>query len=177
MAWAVLNSPRIASPGALKYLANGWSLKPYLQAQTGLPYSLTVNGTTPNQCYAAGCLEAAGSGLSGTSISYIPQIGRNTFRYPRTINLDMRAEKDFTFREKYDVQLLGEAFNLANHQNVTGIITTGYQLSTVTPPTGSAAAPTSTLVYQNATFGAVTAANSNNAYQTRQVQLALRVVF
>ncbi len=178
VAWAVLNAPGISSHGsALSYLTNGWSLKPYLQAQSGLPYSLTISGTVPNQCYVLGCLEAAGSGLAGTGITYIPQIGRNTFRYPRTINLDMRAQKDFTFAEKYNLQLIGEAFNLANHQNVTAITSQGYVLNTVSPtPAGTPGTPTSTLNYQTS-FGAVTATNSNNAYQTRQVQLAVRLVF
>ena len=72
--------------------------------------------------------------------------------------------------------MIGEAFNLANHQNVTGLNTTGYSLNTVQPATGSSAAPTSTLVYQTG-FGSVTSANSNNAYQVRQVQLALRLTF
>ena len=176
VAWAVLNAPGISGGNALKYLTNGWSLKPYLQMQSGLPYSLTMTGTVPNACYVSGCFEAAGSGLAGTGITYIPQIGRNTYRYPRTINLDLRAQKDFTFAEKYNLQLIGEAFNLANHQNVTGITSQGYVLNTAQPATGNPAMPVSTLNYQT-TFGAVTNANSNNAYQTRQIQLALRLTF
>ncbi|HMF54375.1 MAG TPA: TonB-dependent receptor [Edaphobacter sp.] len=171
--WAVFDAPGVSSGSALKYLANGWSLKPYFQMQSGLPYTLSVSGTAPNQCYVAGCMIANSSGVGGTGVSYIPQVGRNTFRNPRTINLDLRAQKDFTFAEKYNLQLIGEAFNLANHQNVTGINTTGYVLNTSqTNP----AAPVSTLSYQP-TFGSVTAANTNNAYQVRQIQLALRLVF
>ena len=49
---------------------------------------------------------------------------------PRTINLDMRAQKTFNIAEKYNLELIGEAFNLANHQNVTGVNTTGYILNT-----------------------------------------------
>jgi hypothetical protein len=176
VAWAILNSPSISGNRAVKYLANGWSFKPLFQMQSGLPYSLNVTGTVPNSCYAAGCLEANSTGLGGTGITYIPQIGRNTFRNPRTINLDARVEKDFTFAEKYNLQLLGEAFNLANHQNVTGINNTGYILNTVPPTAPSAARPTSTLNYQS-TFASVTAANANNVYQTRQIQLALRLLF
>ncbi len=174
--WAILNSPRLSTDSALKYIANGWSLKPLFQMQSGLPYSLTVSGTVPNQCYVQGCLEANSSGLGGTGISYIPAIGRNTFRYPRTIDLDARVQKDFTIAERYNLQLIGEAFNLANHQNVTGINGTGYSLNTVSPPAGNPAPPTSTLVYQP-TFGTVTSANSNNVYQVRQIQLALRLLF
>ncbi|MDQ2834285.1 MAG: TonB-dependent receptor [Acidobacteriota bacterium] len=171
--WAIFNVPGVEGHSAVSYLTNGWSLKPLVQVQSGLPYSLIVSGNVPNQCYVLGCLEAAGSGLGGTGITYIPAVGRNTFNNPRTINVDIRAQKDFTFAEKYNVQLIGEAFNLANHQNVTGINNTGYVLSTsqTTP-----AAPTSTLNYQP-TFGTVTSANSNNVYQPRQVQVAVRLTF
>ena len=173
--WALLNLPGTTGGSALKYVTNGWSLKPLVQIQSGLPYSLSVTGSVPNQCYAAGCLEANSSGLAGTGVSYVPQIGRNSFTYPRTINVDLRAEKDFQVAEKYSVQLIGEAFNLANHQNATGINTSGYVLNT-TQAANPTQAPTATLNFQP-TFGSVTASNANNTYQVRQVQLALRLLF
>jgi hypothetical protein len=175
VAWALLNFPGVSAGNRLKWVANGWSLKPLLQTQTGLPYSVTVGGTTPNQCYyTAGCFQAAGSGLSGTGITYIPQIGRNTFKYPVTVQSDLRAQKDFTFAEKYNLQLIGEAFNIANHLNVTGVTAQGYT-STVTQGSPTVA-PTANLVYQP-TFQSITSANSNYAYSPRQIQLALRLVF
>ncbi|GGA69597.1 hypothetical protein GCM10011507_21410 [Edaphobacter acidisoli] len=175
VAWALFNFPEVHGNGALKWLANGWSLKPLLQTQTGLPFSLTVGGSIPNQCYyTAGCFEAAGSGLSGTGVSYIPQIGRNTFRQPATVQADLRAEKDFTFAERYHLQLIGESFNLPNHLNVTGETTQGYtdSISQGSPTQ----APTAKLTYQP-TFKAITNANSNYAYSPRQIQLALRLLF
>lgn len=173
--WALLNFPGVHDGSVLKWAANGWSLKPLLQAQTGLPYSATVGGTTPNQCYyTTGCLESAGSGLSGTGISYIPQIGRNTFHQPTTIQADLRAEKDFTFSDRYHLQLIGEAFNLPNHLNITGLTTQGYT-STVTQGSPTTA-PTANLVFQP-TFQSVTSANSNYAYSPRQIQLAVRLLF
>ena len=174
--WAVLNIPGLAGHSPLTYATNGWSIKPLVQAQSGLPYSLTVGGTVPNQCYVAGCLEANSSGLGGTGVTYIPAIGRNTYNNPRTIDIDMRIEKDFKLKERYNLELFGEAFNLANHQNVTGITSQGYTLNTVQPAAGNPAPPTSTLVYQSA-FGSVTAANGNNSYQVRQVQIAARITF
>ena len=157
-----------------RYVANGWSLKPLLQAQSGLPYSVTVGGSTPNQCYAKGCLQAWSFGLGGTGVNFIPQLGRNTFRYPRTIVADLRAQKEFTFAEKYNLQLIGEAFNLANHQNITGIATQGYS-NTVTQG-ATPGATSSALVYQTS-YGKTNTVNSNYAYGTRQIQLAVRLVF
>ncbi len=174
--WALLNFPGMSSGNLLlKELSNGWSLKPLVQAQTGAPYSLTVNGTTPNQCYyGAGCLEATGSGLSATGVSYSAQFGRNTSQQPSTIQADLRAEKDFTFAERYNLQLIGEAFNLPNHLNITGLTGTGY---TSTVNQGSpTVAPTANLVFQP-TFQSVNTANNNYAYSPRQIQLALRLTF
>ncbi len=169
--WAVLNAPGIAGKGALSYLTNGWSIKPLIQMQSGLPYSAIVSGTTPNQCYVSGCFEAAGtSGVTGTGVTYLPTAGRDAFTLPRTIVVDTRVQKDFTFMEKYNLQLIGEAFNLANHQNVTSVNTTGYALTTNT------ATNTNTLTYQSG-FQTVQTANSNYAYSPRLIQLAARLVF
>lgn len=168
--WAVINAPKLNTDSPLKYLANGWSLKPLVQAQTGLPYSATVGGTTPNQCYVAGCYEVAGSGFTGTGVTYDPVVGRNAFTLPRTFVVDLRVQKDFTIAEHYNLQLIGEAFNLANHQNVTGVTTQAYSFATTTNTN------TNTLTY-SPSFGVPTSANSNYAYSPRLIQLAMRLQF
>lgn len=175
VAWALLNAPGIHGRNPLKYLTNGWSLKPLLQVQSGLPYSVNTSGNAPNQCYfSIGCLESAGSGLSGTGVGYIPFFGRNSQRQPVTAVVDARVQKDFSIHEKYNLQLIGEAFNLANHQNITGVNSTGYAITTAQ---GSATvAPTATLVYQP-TFQTTTSANSNYAFSPRLIQIAARLVF
>jgi outer membrane receptor protein involved in Fe transport len=163
--WAVMNAPGIHSDSPLKYLANGWSLKPYIQVQSGLPYSALTTGTAANQCTGIGCLQAASSGITGTgATAYLPFVGRNTFTFPRTIEIDLRVQKEFTFHERYNLQLFGEAFNLANHENVTGVNSTAYGI------TGN------TLTYQ-AAFGTTSSANTNYAYGPRVIQIAARVVF
>ena len=53
-------------------------------------------------------------------------IGRNSFRQKRTINMDLRLSKRVRFGERYPVELLGEAFNIFNHQSVTVVNNTGY---------------------------------------------------
>jgi hypothetical protein len=98
----------------------------------------------------------------------IDVIGRNTFRMKRTINADLRLAKRFHFTERFSAEVLGEAFNLFNHQNVTGVNNTGYSVG------GTAAAPT--LTY-SASFGKVTNTNSNYAYLSRQVQIGFRFFF
>ncbi len=171
--WAIVNVPGVNRSSYLKYLANGWSLKPVFQMQSGLPYSLNTSGNVPNQAFGSatgcaangvGCYQRAGSGLSGTGVTYIPQLGRNTRQYPRDIVFDLRAQKSFTIFEKYNLELIGESFNLANHQNVTSVNTIGYTFSG------------STLQY-NSTAGTPANSNSNFSYSPRQIQLAARLTF
>ncbi len=177
--WAILNIPGVSAKDTLaSYFANGWSVKPLIALQSGLPYSATVSGSTPQQCNAVGCLatsSASTSGLQGTSISYIPQLGRNTLNYPRTINVDTRVQKDIRLHENYTLQLIAEAFNLANHQNVTGINGGAYTL-TSTPNANTTLAPTATLT-PTTSFSTVSATNSTYAYAPRQFQFALRLAF
>lgn len=174
VAWAALTAPGTKGNNWLSYVTNGWSVNPLIQFQTGLPYSVLVTGNAPNQCSVAGCLISNGSGLGGTSATYIPQLGRNTQKYPSTVNNDLRVTKSFKFAEKYNLQLLGEAFNLANHRNITGINTTAY---TITSSVGTTAAATSSYLNYGTSFGSITAANSNSSYQTRQIQLAAKLFF
>ncbi|MGI4757722.1 MAG: TonB-dependent receptor domain-containing protein [Janthinobacterium lividum] len=177
--WAILNIPGVAAKDSLaSYFANGWSIKPLVAIQSGLPYSATVSGSTPQQCNAAGCLAAStatSSGLQGTSISYIPQLGRNTFQFPRTINVDTRVQKDFRIHENYTLQVIAEAFNLANHQNVTTINSGAYTLASANNA-NPALAPTATLTPVTS-FGTVSATNSTYAFAPRQFQFALRLQF
>ncbi|HEY4008612.1 MAG TPA: TonB-dependent receptor [Acidobacteriaceae bacterium] len=174
VAWAMLTVPGTSGSNWLSYVTNGWSVNPLVQFQTGLPYSAVVSGSAPNQCSKAGCLESNGSGLAGTGVTYIPLLGRNTLKYPSTVNNDLRITKAFKIGDRYNLQLLGEAFNLANHRNITGINSQAY---TITSAVGSTpGATTSSLVY-GSSFGTVTAANSNASYQTRQIQIAARLFF
>jgi hypothetical protein len=167
----------------LTYLTNGWSVKPLIQIQNGLPYSATYSGTTPQSCYGAGCLVPA-TGIEGTAATtnFIPFLGRNTFTLPRTVVVDARVEKDFRFAEKYDLQLIGEAFNLANHVNITGSgSTSAFALGTTnknalgTPAAQNITFAPSFLTTTTVAGGAT--ANSNFAYSPRLIQLAARIVF
>ena len=175
--WAILNAPGVANDHSLLgYVVNGWSIRPLVQIQTGLPYSATVAGSTPQSCYAVNCLASSAattSGLLGTGVSYIPLIGRNSFKIPRSILIDARLQKSLKLYDRYTLELFAEAFNLANHQNVTGINSSAYTIATTKNGT---AAPTVALT-PNASFGTVSAYNGNYAYSPRQFQFAARVTF
>ena len=165
--------------GALGYLTNDWELAPIYSAQSGLPYSLVTSGTpTETVVDAAGdkvVYNALGSGINGSNgRKGIDVFGRNTFQMKRTINMDMRLSKKIRFGEHYRAEILGEAFNIFNHQNVTGVNNTGYIIGSTTNPVTKAVAPT--LTY-NSSFGQVTNTNSNFAYTPRQIQIGFRFFF
>ncbi len=200
--WAIFNLPGIAKEkSALAYATNGWSIKPLIQAQSGLPYSATVSGTTPNFCtdntafnksgtpfcastattasYAP--ITASNTGLLGTGVTYLPQVGRDTFNNPRVVNVDVRLQKDFRVKEGINFQLYIEGFNLANHQNQTGVNAGAFTINSPAPSTATATtagSPNGTANLVSTTnFGTVSNTNSNYAYSPRQFQIAGRVTF
>jgi outer membrane receptor protein involved in Fe transport len=173
--WAILQYPGNSHSWA-RFLSDGWHLNPVLQMQNGLPYSAAVSGTQPKGGTNAAPLSAAGSGMNGSGSSgYLLQLGRNTFRQPSTTVLDCRLQKDLRMSERFNLELLGEMFNVLNHQNVTGMNTTAYSINSTA----------NTLVYQPATgagvnasgFGTVNNADSNFVYSQRQVQLGIKLDF
>ena len=156
------------------YLLDGWGLNPLVQLQNGLPYSALTssfpNGTSPSSGW---------NGAGGTA--FLPVLGRNTLTYRRSEVLDMRAEKDLTFHEKYNLELIAECFNVFNHENVTSVNTTGYTFGSSTPGNSAKGYTgeqtyTTPLTY-NPSFGTATNVNSNYAYSPRQVQVAIRLEF
>jgi hypothetical protein len=158
-------------------LANGYALAPTATAQTGLPYSLHTSGSVPyirylNQFGQTEKLSGLGSSINGSGgATWIPAVGRNTYRYPGTYTIDLRVSRTIPFSEKTRLELMVQGFNLMNHQNVTQISTLGYMIS---GPSSASANPT--LTWQP-TFGTVTNSNSTNLYRERQLELVLRLRF
>lgn len=174
--YGVATSPwRIHGP--LSYLLNDYELAPDLQMQSGLPYSVGISGSS-SKLYADGSttqqsIISTGSFNGTGGANRIPGFDRNAFQAPRTVNVDLRMSKKLTIKEHYNLEFLAEAFNLANHQNVTGVGATAYvvtedttnHLNTLTP-------------YTATPFQSVTSTdNSNFAYNVRQIQMALRLNF
>jgi hypothetical protein len=183
---AVANSPW-KKDGWLGYITNDWTLAPIFQFQTGLPFSLGTSGNAPGGV-------PGGGGVNGSGGAFrIDAVGRNTFRFPSTYVQDLRLSKTIKVQERYSIELLADAFNLANHTNVTGVTTLGYSVSTgtVATPGGnvvcSSAAPCLNFNTSGPTpttgapfapqIGVPNSANSNFSYSPRQLQLGVRVKF
>ncbi len=163
--------------GITGYLLNGYSLAPVAEVRNGLPYSLRTAGAVPSIKYVDSVnrietLSGLGDSINGSGgDNRIAEVGRNTFRYPSVCNVDLRAAKVMKFKEHVDLELMGEAFNLLNHQNVTSLDSTGYLIDGAKSP-----ASMPRLTYQT-TFGTITNSNSTTLYRERQIQLAMRLTF
>jgi hypothetical protein len=141
-------------------------------------------------------ISGLGASLNGSGgEDLIAPVGRNTFRYPNVANLDVRFAKSTRLRERVSLEVIGEVFNVMNHQNATAIQTVGYRIAN-----DPAHANTATLSYQSgittttatnasggsteesvpsatAAFGSVTNANRSSFYHQRQIQLGLKLIF
>ena len=130
------------------YLINGWSIAPIYTFYSGQPYDGTVSGLSLN-------------GTNGDN--RLPLNSRNAFRLPSISNLDLRLSKRFRFTERYNLELLAEAFNVFNSTYVFNVNSTQYRLNG------------NTLTYQPS-FGTVTATDST-LYRERQIQFGARFNF
>ena len=179
-------------------IANGWMLSSIGQFRSGLPYTMRVTGSLPEEIpnspgssgYPITGLRPGMNGSGGDNRVYglgndgqFYNIGRNTFRYPNTWKADLRVGKKFNLGEMRELELLAESFNLFNHQNVTEIETTGYVIDSGS----SGSSPTlnfltglkisSTTGLPVSAFGQPLNINATDFYRERQTQFGLRMLF
>ncbi|HTV81600.1 MAG TPA: carboxypeptidase regulatory-like domain-containing protein [Acidobacteriaceae bacterium] len=112
VAYALYTFPSIHAGNWVKWIANGWSVDDSFQMQNGLPFTAGVDGKP------SGAANGDLNGSDGSSV--IPEIGINTYRYPRDIVDDARLQKNIAFEGDRTLELSANAYNLANHENITG---------------------------------------------------------
>jgi hypothetical protein len=120
-----------------------------------------------------------------------PQIQRNSQPGPGIHNIDFRVTRDVPIHEKIYMQFIGEAFNILNHQIISGVATT-YSSLAYPSATQGAACSSSTAVPDGSQFaGCITPfAASNPAsvfgaptgsntllYGPRQLQVSAKLFF
>ena len=170
--YVLYNFPNTHRGDWVKYLVNDWAIDSAFQAQSGLPYSATLS-SYPS--YAA--LNSSWNGAGGTS--WIPVIGRNTYKYPRDIVQDVRLQKQISFTDRYKAEARLDLYSVYNRQNVTGVQNTAY----VFGGTSSGNPNVSTATFQNgiagtANFGSPTNSNSSGfLYTPRQVAISFKFLF
>jgi len=112
VAYALYQLPNLKTNNPIKWVVNDWSINDSFQMQNGLPFTAGVSN------YFTGTIANYWNGTSGNNV--LPQVGVNTYRYPRRIVDDLRVQKEVKFREGRSIELMMNMFNVANHQNVTG---------------------------------------------------------
>ena len=144
--------------GVMHTALNHWTISPIVQVATGRPFSEYVSGNPPvSTC--AGCLGYMGTGGN----LRLPFLQRNSFRMGDFYNVDLRLLRRIRINEHQHVEVLAEAFNLFNHQNITSRSHTYYTVYK------------STLEYDS-NFDTPTGA-ANTIYREREVQLGVRWYF
>ena len=128
-------------------LARNWSFSGILTVQSGQPYTARV-----------GAVDLNNDGNTRNDIA--PGTARNEFRLPNIIVLDLRVARDLPFGSRdRRVQLIWEAFNLFNRDNINGENTTLYSV-------------TGTTLTRSTTFGRAT-----SSFGERIMQLAVKFIF
>jgi hypothetical protein len=143
------------------YLLNGWSAAPIFVFYSGKPFDGTVSGGSLN-------------GSNGDT--RFPLNGRNAYRTPDIINLDFRLSKRFKFGERFNLELLGEAFNVANRTHVFGLSSTLYTRNTNCATINGTVTNNPNGLCRTTTFGDVTTTDST-LYRERQIQFSARFQF
>jgi outer membrane receptor protein involved in Fe transport len=165
VAYALYNFPNVEMGSWVKYATNDWSLDNTFQIQTGQPYSAGVSGTSSSSSVAA---DWNGNGV----VTYIPQLGHNNYFFTRDIVDDIRVQKGFRFHDRYELKLFLQAYNVANHQNVTAVFTPAYKIAKAA---GNALSGTAT--YQS-NFGQTSFTNNSGFnYTPRQLEISARFSF
>jgi hypothetical protein len=103
--------------------------------------------------------------------------GRDTFRGKNIYTVDLRGSRTFTFHEHQSLQVIAEAFNLANHTNIKyfNTVYSSADFCNLTPAP-AACGPPGTLFFQegspNPNYGTPRA-----VFNPRQIQLAVKFNF
>ncbi|HKZ80606.1 MAG TPA: TonB-dependent receptor [Pyrinomonadaceae bacterium] len=132
-------------------LLGNWGFSSIITMQSGFAYSALISGDANRD--------------GNPSTNRVPGTERNGFTTPNIYVVDARITKSFRFGERYNLSLIGEAFNLFNRSNVATVNTGRYGIS-------SSLATTLTNPAATTPFGA-----PRTFLGERQIQLAARFRF
>ena len=100
----------------VRFISSGWTFAGIIAFQTGMPYSLEINGDLNND--------------GNTRNDLVPGTRRNSRRLPSTLSVDPRISRHVGIGP-VDVELIAEAFNVFNAKNVVGLQSTQYRVVNV----------------------------------------------
>jgi hypothetical protein len=166
--WMPTFGTKINKPAQM--VVNGWSLSSIVTMSTGQPVTPYVSG------YPSGLDGGVSGGVAyaGATSGRAGWLGRNTFTAPGFHDIDFRLARQFAIGERVKLALLGEAFNLFNHTNVSSVNTTAFNYTAA--GSGVCAGHTNGCYAPNAAFLSPTA-TSNLLFGPRQLQVSARLTF
>jgi hypothetical protein len=155
-----------------RLVLDGWAFSTIVTMSTGQP-------VTP---YITGAPSPLDGGVTGGVAYAAPTQGRagwlprNAFTAPGFHNVDFRVGRQFSITERLKLSLIGEAFNLFNHTNVSSVSNTAF--SYLAAGSGLCAGHTNACFtpYTSTPFLATTA-TSNLLWGPRQLQISGRITF
>jgi outer membrane receptor protein involved in Fe transport len=160
----------------LQYLANGYTFSPLINVSSGAPFTPLISGNAPTQPGFTAVTGGTGV-LAAGGTNRVPWLAPNSFQMPRTAFVDFRLQKSFTIYESWKLLLSGDAFNLFNHNNITGVDT---QMYTICAPNAFCSSlgstPTAPTLAFNPHFGVPTQ-SSNTLIAQRRIQVGIRLNF
>lgn len=158
-----------------QWLLRGFKFSSIVTIATGQPVTGFLSGF-PSGGVDGGVTGGLVSNTGSPTGGRIPQVGRNVFTGPSLHNVDFRIARDFTIRERLKLQLLGEAFNIFNHPNISSVNTTAYNYIASGAAGCGASLGVTGCLSPSPTFLTPTSA-TNNLYGARQLQVSAKLVF
>jgi hypothetical protein len=179
-----------------KQIIDGFLFSGGFIASGGEPISLAMSGTVysgtgtsygaDGNIYGGAMSSSSGAPTTGRP----PQIGRNSIPMPGYNDFDFRVARDVPIHESIYMQFSADAFNLLNHQIITGVNGTYSQYlasgsSSGTLKCNATTAPSGS-IFQGcispysgtglSAFGVISGTN-NSLYGARQMQFAAKLFF
>jgi hypothetical protein len=174
-------------------------------ASGGEPIFLGVSGTiyagnTSSSSYAdeSGIYGGAiSSSTGGATSGRPPQIGRNSIYLPGYNDFDLRVSRDFPIYDNIHLEFAADAFNLLNHQIITGVnsnyttflapgakgvvnSTTSYTCQAIAVPSGSSGQTGCFVPYTGtglSAFGVASSTSGSILFGSRQMQFSAKLIF
>jgi hypothetical protein len=133
-------SPSVNSSSAItRNIANGWRISTNANFGSGMPVTplVIVNGQQFSGMTMLYTSSLNGSG--GWNRAAFRSVG--SLKTENQYYVDARLSRTFSFRERFRLSLLAEAFNVFNHQSATNINSIAYMATsgTIRPVTGAGA--------------------------------------
>jgi hypothetical protein len=154
-----------------KAILDGWVFSTIVVMSTGQPVTPYISG------YPSGAPDGGVSGgvsYAGATNGRAGWLGRNSYNAPGYHNVDFRVGRQFPITERLKVSLIGEAFNLFNHTNISGVTTTAFTYTAA--GSGACAGHTNACYVPYSAFLTPTA-TSNLLWGSRQLQVSGRITF